>query len=161
LFSVRPFHIKDVLRVLVGIVTPIFIVASIYFLTDQSENLGNAISHQFKLPLLSLSLFTKQHVISLLLITIWLVLSGLFVVAIPFSITMQTRKMIGVLIIETVLCILFIFFPTHFSIAYLLLISPLIAIFLAILLSEMKNDLVANVIFGLLIVSTFSVIIFN
>ena len=55
LFSVRPFHIKDVLRVLVGIVTPIFMVASIYFLTDQSENLSTAIANQFKLPLLSIS----------------------------------------------------------------------------------------------------------
>lgn len=161
LFSVRPFHIKDVLRVLVGIVTPIFMVASIYFLTDQSEILSTAMANQFKIPLLSLSFFTKQHAVSLILIATWLMLSGLFVVAIPFSITMQTRKMIGVLIIETVLCTLFFFFPTHFSIAYLLLISPLIAIFLAILLSEMKNDLIANVIFGLLIVSTFSVIIFN
>jgi hypothetical protein len=161
LFSVRPFHIKDMLRVLVGIVTPIFIITSIYFLTDQTGNLAEAIMHQFKLPLLSLSLFTKQSIIAMIVIAAWLVLSGLFVVAIPFSITMQTRKMVGVLIIETVLCTLFFFFPTHFSIAYLLLISPLIAIFLAILLSEMKNDLIANVIFGLLIVSTFSVIIFN
>lgn len=161
LFSVRPFHLKDVLRVLVGIITPIFIVTSIYFLTDHTADLVEAITLQFKLPLLSLSLFTKQHVISLILIVAWLVLSGLFVVAIPFSVAMQTRKMIGVLIIEAVLCCLFFFFPTHFSLAYLLLLSPLIAIFLAILLAEMKNDLIANVIFGLLIVSTFSVIIFN
>ncbi len=161
LFSVRPFHVKDVLRVLVGIVTPIFIVISLYFLTDQTGVLADAITHQFKLPLHSLSLFTRQSIIALIVIGVWLMVSGILVVAIPFSVAMQTRKMIGVLIMEAIPCCLFFFFPTHFSLAYLLLLSPLIALFLAILLSEMKNDLIANVIFGLLIVSTFSVIIFN
>ena len=43
----------------------------------------NTVQYQFKLPLLSLSFFTKQHAIALILIATWLVLSGLFVLAVP------------------------------------------------------------------------------
>jgi hypothetical protein len=161
LFSIRPFHIKDVARVLVGVITPLFIVVAVYFLTDNLARLTNSVSEQFQWPLLSLSFFTTSHLISFILIFVWLFLSCLFLITIPFSLAMQTRKIIGVLIMESLMCCLFFFFPTHYTIAYLLLLSPVISVFLAVVLSEMKNELIANVIFGLLMVSTFSVIIFN
>lgn len=153
LYSVRSFHLKEFFRVLIGLFTPVFVVYGVAYINDTLPNLWQWIINAENRQFLSLSYFTPSNIILLTLSGFWLLVGIVMIIAVPFSLSMQTRKMIGAISISTLLTVLFFFLPTWFSDAYWLLLSVSSSIFLAIVLSEMRNELIANIIFALLFLS--------
>lgn len=151
LYSLRSFNLKEFLRIAVGLFTPLFVVVGVAFLNDTLPYLWHWIINSENQHYLSYSYFTVANTILLVLNGFWLLTGSVLFVVLPFSLSMQTRKMTGAIGILTVLTISFFFLPTAYSDAYWLLLSVSTAIFITIVLTETKWDLIANIIFALLI----------
>lgn len=153
LYSVRSFHLKEFFRVVIGLLSPVFVVYGVAYINDTLPYLWQWIINAENMQFFSLSYFSTTNIVLLILNGFWLIVGIVMTIAVPFSLSMQTRKMIGAISISTILTVLFFFLPTWFSDAYWLLLSVSSSIFLAIVLSEMKNELIANIIFALLFLS--------
>lgn len=153
LYSLRSFNFKEFLRIIVGLLTPVFVVYGIAYLNNNLSYLWNWIINLDNQKYLSAEYFSNSNIFLLILSGFWLLISGVLCQILPFSLMMQTRKMLGATSILALLTITAFFIPTAYSNVYWLLLSVSTSIFLTIVLMETKWDLTANIIFALLIIS--------
>jgi hypothetical protein len=150
LYSVRPYQFKELLRVIIGLITPLYIILSMYFLNDSLGSIIQDMLNLQNLTLLDVAYFKSNFSPYIYFIGLWMLISLFVFALIPVSLSLKTRNVSTLLIFHTILVILFFFIPTHFHIAYLLLLSPLITIYLSIFFLDYKGSFLPNVIFVLL-----------
>ncbi len=153
LFSVRPYQFKEFMRVIFGLFTPLYIVLAIYFLNDKLPNFAHDFLNSQNLNRVNLDYFNKNFSPFIYIIAVWSIISVFTFALIPVSLSLKTRNVSTLLIFHTVLTMLFFFIPTHFHIAYLVLLSPMIAIYLSLFFLDYKGSFLPNVIFALLCLS--------
>jgi hypothetical protein len=154
LYSVRPYNFKESLRVIIGLVTPLYIILSVYFLNDSLPLLLHDILNTANLSMLNKAIFNTNFSPYFYFIAGWLLISTIVFALIPVSLSLKTRNVSTLLIFHTILAILFFFIPTYFHISHFILTVPLITVYLSIFFLDYKGSFLPNVIFVLLSIFT-------
>lgn len=148
----RPFSLKEWLMVFIGFLAPLFLIFTIYFWFDKTQELLLGITNLPNVQARSFELSTSV-IIAISIFVVAFVIAASALPRILFSSVIQVRKFVTLLLIMIVLVMLSSFLQAEFTILHFSVLCLPLSILCAMYFQSLKGVFLSELLFGMLILS--------